>query len=57
MKNQGNFSVSKELWQTYLETDFKVFAENLFTMKAAAPTLSLQIEQNAESPQQSDDLA
>ena len=33
MTNQENSSISKELWQAYLETDFKVFSENLFTLK------------------------
>ena len=33
MKNQENSAISKELWQAYLETDFKVFAENSFTLK------------------------
>ena len=33
MASQENYTISKELWQAYLETDFKVFAENSFTMK------------------------
>jgi hypothetical protein len=33
MTSQENYTISKELWQAYLETDFKVFAENPFTLK------------------------
>lgn len=33
MTNQVNSEISKELWQAYLETDFKVFSENPFTLK------------------------
>ena len=33
MTNQENSTISKELWQAYLETDFKVFSENPFTLK------------------------
>jgi hypothetical protein len=33
MTNQDNSAISKELWQAFLETDFKVFSENPFTLK------------------------
>ena len=33
MASQENYTISKELWQAYLETDFKVFAVNPFTLK------------------------
>lgn len=33
MTNQEKYTISNELWQAYLETDFKVFAKTPFTMK------------------------
>jgi len=33
MTIQKNSEISKELWQAYLETDFKVFSEKPFTLK------------------------
>jgi hypothetical protein len=33
MTNQDNSAISKELWRAFLETDFKVFSENPFTLK------------------------
>ncbi len=33
MTSKENSAISKELWQAYLETDFKVFSENPFTLK------------------------
>jgi hypothetical protein len=33
MTNQENHTISKELWQAYLETEFKVFADNPFKLK------------------------